>query len=375
MHNQEHLDHINRYISYGTFLAICSLAGISLLWDVYFLKRIQYNIRLYRKFVKVANTDSLVNPEAALHYKVEIYKYVFMLAINVTEITSIVLYRWGICISTINPNYKVISKCSSGIVLNTFLLQVIIANPIAAVFISFAEAVFMLSLSLVICLMKYLDVKYRNINGEPFQHIKRILLFSCVIGIVLVITGSVPQLFIFQKQIYPIILLVYFCFWVKQTRTFYRTLRWKAVEYKVRGMSSDIVRRSVKICCHFRIIMSLMGIGYMNIIFNFFLIGYLFLINTVVQYGPCLFHHLYETHYYKPLLTTPQQIEALNLCNEVVEDITLAGYLVFCLVTALPYVAATVVFFGGILKKKLSYRFGRVRTRFTPSLTDPLLIQ
>ena len=366
---------INQYIDLFYFLGLCILAGLFLLWDIYFVKRIKYFNNLYRESVKEANTDSLVNsPEAALHYKVEIYKYVFMLAINVTEMIAIVMYALSVMLSSYGAHYNIFSNCTTGKISNSFF-ESSIANSIVTFFQSLSGAGLMFSLALGICLMKYLDDTYHNINRKPSKFIKRIFLVSCLVGFILIATGSVPQLDIFKKIYDPIIQLVYFCFWVKQSRTFYKTLRWRAVEFKVRGMSRRIVRRSVKSSHHFGIIMSLMGIGIMCIIVSQFIWGCLFIISTAVRYGPCLFHQLYGTPYFKPLLTTHKQIKILNLSTEVVKGITYVLNLVAIIVIGSQYLVATVVFFGGFLLKKLKYRFGFVRTRFTPSLTNPLLIQ
>ena len=139
-------------------------------------------------------------------------------------------------------------------------------------------------------------------------------------------------------------------------------------------MSCHIIKRSVKNCNYFGVMMCVMGIGILCIFVSEFLEKYFFLISTAVRYGPCLFHHFYGTAYYEPLLTTKQQIEALNLSNEIVSRIVTALEVIALVTVGSQYLFATTAFFGGNLWKKLKYRFGRVRTRFTPDFTNPLLI-
>ena len=350
---------------------ICLLFVLSLVWDIYFVKMIMYYVRLYRECIKEVDTDIFGNAsELALHYKAEIVKHAFMLAINTIEFIVVLTFELGFWISS---KYQKIDNCTAGVGYNLEAFKVI-GDPIAAVTTSFVEAGFLLSLALVICLMKYLDVIYHDIHGEPFKCISRFLLLSCLFGFFLIISGSIPQLFILQKLSEPVINLIYFCIWVRQTRTFYRTLRWMCIEYKIRCVSRQIVRRSVESCYHFAVFMSMIGIGLLSVILYDIINKGFFLIMITIRYGPCLFHHLYGAPLYKPLLTTNKQIKALDISIEIVLWIGTALLLVADISIGLQYLFVTIGFFGVKLCKNLKYRFGKARTRFTPSLTDPFLI-
>ena len=346
-----------------------------MLWNVYFVKRILYFIRLYRESMEEAKTDIFGNSsELAVHYKVEIVKYAFLLAINIIEISAMVMYGLGShSMTRQNKSTRIISNCTIG---NTFNIELhdLIGNPIAKIFLSFAQADLIISMAPVIYLMKYLDVTYHNINGKPFRFIKSFLPISSLIGLSLIVTGSVPQLFILHEFYEPIVEFVYFCLWFRQTRTFYRTLKWRSVEFQVRGRSTQMVRRSIKGYRQFAFIMSLMGIGIVCIILTEFLETYFFLFLTLVRYGPCLFHHLYNTPLYQPLFNTQLQLEALHTSNTVFSKIETILSIISPLSIGLQYVFVTIIFFSERLLRKQNYRFGRVRTRFTPNLTNPLLI-
>ena len=338
------------------------------------MKMIMYYVRLYRECIKEANTDILGNAsELALHYKTEIVKHAFMLAINTIEFIAVLTFELGFWKSLISSDYQKVYNCTTGSIYNFEDFRVM-ADPIAGVATSTGQAGFLISDTLVICLMKYLDVIYHDIHGKPFKFVRRFLLFSCLIGIFWIITGSIPQLLILQKIFMPVITLIYFYAWVRQTRTFYKTLRWRCVEYKIRGVSRQILRRSVENCQHFTVIMSMMGIGFLFMILFVIIDKALFLTTIAIRYGPCLFHHLYGTPLYKPLLTTNKQIEALNLSIEIFSWIGTSILLVAHFSIGMQYLFASLGFFGSKLWKSLKYRFGKVRTRFTPSLTDPLLI-
>ena len=356
------------------FLYLFLFACLSTLWNVYFVKRILYFFRLYRESIKKARTDVLGKSSETLHYKVEMVKYVFLLVINITEMSSIMIYITGLVVSTVlvQPNITRLKNCLNGTALYNNYLHIILTNPTAAVFMTLGQVGLLLSIALGTSLMKYLDATYHNINHQTLKSI-RTLLVSCAIGVLLIITGFIRHSFIFQTLIYPVAQLGYFCIWIKQARTFYRTLRWRAVEFKVRGMSSEKVRREVKCSYHFAIIISLMGIGFgCMILINF--LSSCYLLYVIIVRHPCLLHQLYGIPNYGPLLTTKPQLDAFNLYNEIFSEIISALSLISYLAISSQYLLATLAFFGGMLLKKLNYRFGRVRTRFTPSLTNPLLI-
>ena len=342
-----------------------------MLWDIYFVKRILYFVRLYRESIEESKTDIFGNSSvAALHYKVEIVKYFFLIMISIFEISSFGMLQF--CFLVISFDHNQINNCTIGTIDNIDIQ--VIANPFAAVIFALGNASLVSTFALVICLMRYLDVKYHDINGRTFPFIRCMLVITILLCFALIITGSVPQLFIFHRLLELVVNTVYLYLWAKQTRTFYKTLKWRSVEFKVRGRSSQMVKISIKSCYHFAFIMSLMGIGFLGILLNGFLHISFFIITTVIYYGPCLFHHLYGTSYYEPLLTSNQQIETLRLSSEIASGISSISVATSYILVGSQYIFITTAFFGGKLWNALKYRFGRVRTRFTPSLTDPLLI-
>ena len=371
MMSNSYIYNIDKYIEYLFFPFLCLMIGLSVLWDIYFVKRILYFVRLYRESMEESKTDIFGNSsEAALHYKVEIVKYFFLIMIGLMEICTFGMYESIFLVISLDHNQ--INNCTIGTIYSIDLL--VIANPIAAVFLSLGNTATIFSGALVICLMRYLDVKYHDVNAKTFPFIRCMFVVTSLLGVALIVAGSVPQLFILQKMLYLVTFSVYFYLWVKQSRTFYKTLKWRSVEFKVRGRSSQMVRRSIKSCYHFAFIMTLMGIGFLSMLLNLFLHISFFIIATAVYYGPCLFHHLYGTPYYEPLLTSNQQIEYLHISSEIVAWFSAILVVITYIVIGSPYIFLTIAFFGGKLWKALKYRFGRVRTRFTPSLTDPLLI-
>ena len=163
--------------------------------------------------------------------------------------------------------------------------------------------------------MKYLDVILHNIHGKPFRYIKKFLLITFFIGAFMIVTGSIPQLLIIEKFSVPIIETIYFIIWVKCIRTFYNTLRWRAIEFKIRGKRKSIVRRAIINCKQFALVMSILVIAKACWVLTEFSSQYYFLIATGLHYGPCIFQYLYHTPLYQPLLLSQQQIKALKLSH------------------------------------------------------------
>ena len=335
------------------------------------MKRIFHFVKIHRECLEKSRTDPFGNfSEAARNYKVEITTNIFLLIINITEFTTIITYATGIFPLVSHSNTTIRDSCNE-LHLDTIELRLAIANPLFSILISAAQVGLLFSIALGICLVKYLHITYHEISVDPFQFIKRFLILTSLIGIFLLITGSVPQLMIIEKLLEPIILFIYFCISVKYNRIFYKTLQWRSIEYKMRGRSNCIVRRSIISRYQFAIIMSCLSLTYICSTLAEFISQYFFLIATAIYDGPCLFNYLYGTGYYRPLLTTQQQINTLKNINEVFRYITSllvsAGLVLF----GIEYSGSSVLFLVGIFWKK--FRFHRANTRFTPSLMDPFL--
>ena len=353
------------------------------IWNIHFLNRIKQFIRSYRSFVAKAKSDPFGNfSEKALHHKSEIIKYIFLLLINISEFVSVSFCTLGSALSDMSNGYKYIHSNSSDTISNctnaltqfpSLDFTLIYGHPISSMVLSTGQALLILSAALNICLMKYLHETFHDIRSNPFRYIKRFLSISSLVVVSIIITGSVAQLKILHSVVLSIFPLVYFLIWIQHSRIVYRTLRWRALELRVRGSREGLVRRAVISCYQFKLIMWCMGIGYFCLTLSQFLESFFSLFAIATFYGPCLFHYLYRTPYYQPLIVTQQQIEALRLSDEIQYHVSAILSLVVFVLIVLLYVVCTALFFGRTVIDKLKYRFGCVRVRFTPSLTHHLL--
>ena len=353
------------------------------IWNIHFLNRIKQFIGSYRSLVAKAKSDPFGNfSEKALHHKSEIIKYIFLLLINISEFVSGSFCALGSAFLDMSNGYEYIHSNSSDTISNctnaltqfpSLDFSLIYGHPISSMVLSTGQALLILSGAFNICLMKYLHETFHDISSNPFRYIKRFLSISSLVVISIIITGSVAQLKILHSVALSIFPLVCFLIWIQHSRIFYRTLRWRALELRVRSSREGLVRRAVISCYQFKLIMWCVGLGYFCLTLRQFLESLFSLVTIATFYGPCLFHYLYGTPYYQPLIVTQQQIEALRLCDEILSSInTILAVAVF-LLTVLLYVVCTALFFGRTVINKLKYRFGCVRVRFTPSLTHHLL--
>ena len=355
---------------------------ISIIWDVFFVKRIRHFVLLHREYMENVNTDPFGNfLEAAHHCKVEIHKYISLLVMNVTEFGAMQIYALGAALTftrhpdgILNWSRFLIPNCTTELVhFNNIIIDAMIANPSVSILVSIGQAGLLFSMALGICLMKYLDVKYHDIYGKTARYIRMFLLASVMFGIFLIIAGSVPQLTMIQKVVEPILQLIYFSIWVKHARTFYKTLKWRTIEFRVRGESNRVVKRSLISRYQFVILMGCMVISISCFILAEFLTQYFTLIATILYYGPCIFKYLYATPDYQTLLVTQQQIETLHIFNTFIRYFSTFLIISASAIIGSQYLLATCLFFGQIIVKKLKYRFGYISIRFKPSLTNSLL--
>ena len=356
---------------------------LSILWTVYFVKRIIYFIKLYRECIQKAQSDPFMNfIEAARHHKSEIIKYIFLLLINIVEFGFITIYSIGRMIANnfdtyehlYSPDRASLHNCSRKLVnSNIFDLRLMYENPINSILVTTGQVGIMTSLALGICVMKYLHEIMHNIEANPYPYIRRLLLITGLVALYLMITGTVPQLMIVHYLTEPIVQLVYICIWVKQARIFHRTLKWRTVEFQVRGRHQGLVRRSKVNSHQFALIMCSVGVAYACFILGECIGQYFSLFALTLYYGPCMFHYLYGTPNFDRRLSTQRQTEHLDVVFLTSASASLMLFVIGGLLIVIQYILSTVLFFGKILSDKLKFRCGRIRTRFTPNLTQHLL--
>ena len=368
------IDLIERIELIGFISLLIVALLLSNMWNVYFYKKIVLYSGKRRDCLRRAENDPSSNfNKLAEYYKIDlIYKYALMLAINITEFVSMLIYGIGMSLaSSCNHNTTQLHNCTLESI-DGIDLQLMIGSPIASIVLSIGQVGIIFSFAFGICLMKYLHFNYHGIVSRSFGSIKRILSTTLLIGVFLIISGSIPQLVIIHRLIEPIIVLIYFSVWVKNAKNLYKTLKWRIADYRARSLSKSAIRESIASSYLFLVVITLFGIGSFCLIIGAFMVRYFLLFKAALLYGPCLFNYLYGTPYYEPLITTQRHIEVMDMCSGIMILFQAIVNSVGSFLIGSQYILATLLLFGGIILKKLKLRFGKIRTRFTPAFSHSL---
>ena len=345
-------------------------------WNLYIITRIMSTSRLYKSTRIEALRDSTGYSQGQAYcYKTDYVKHWYMLVINCCEMVAIFLYFFGFVFTQIlsekeYPDDAKTDNCSIQLYHN-LPSRMILEAPVGMVCVSIAQAAMMCGLGVSMCLMRYLESRQlfpardtRNLNT-------RLIRLIIVTAIVFITLGSIPQTVILHRIIEPIIQLLYYVKWVRQTRRFYQVSKSVANDCRIIFNNEEQYRITMSGVHQFGFLVSCFGfIIFCLILLELF--SYIeFLLSTILYYSPCLFHYLYNTPLYTPIIHSPQ---AINTYKDVLSSftivsrsliiVTIAGMTIMLLFTS--------AFF--LILSTVSSRM-RHRTRFTPSLTRPLLFQ
>ena len=245
-------------------------------------------------------------------------------------------------------------------------------NPIRPIFSFHWARGFIFSMVLSICLMKYIHAREYNRSSDYKVWNKRHLMIMALIAMCIIVLGTVPQFLLVQRIIELVVVIIVFFKWVKQARRFHQTLKMLAFDYQINRKRRDVCRRAILLVKKFKIIMSINIVSF-GLLILVELIGYLRLTVTIgLRYGPCLFHYLYGTPLYTPLIANRHQVRILENKSSEIALFQKSLFAIATLMICSYFVAVSVLFFAN----KITNGFNRHRrTRFTPDLYNPLLIQ
>ena len=182
------------------------------------------------------------------------------LIINITEVGYLSLFLLGFSLAEIPNAYRFSDSNCTQMLKQLLNIKLMYENPINSI-ISIGKSGGLIFLAFGICLMKFLHENFHNIRSTAFHYIRRLLVVTCLLEVLLITTGSVPQLMIINIVLVPILTFIYFLIWVKHTRMFYRTLRWRSVELRIRSNNERLIRRAVISCYQFLVVMYCFGIA------------------------------------------------------------------------------------------------------------------
>ena len=344
-----------------------------LFWNIYIIKRIQLNLRLYKRALDESKYDSTGYTQSqAYEYRTDFVKYWYMLLVNCAELIGSVFYVFGFAITEFLwndhkrfaiPNNFLSSNCSLDLY-NNLPLELVTEVPIGLACVAFAESGLLFGMAFSVCLMKYLESRYLNAIVPRNWNIRFIQL-TCLISILFLIIGSVPQTVILHRIIEPLVQLTYFSIWVRQARRFYKVTKSRALEY--RSINNRCYELNLNSAYQFKLVTIFNGFWFGCLIISELFSYTLFFISTILYYSPCLFHYLYGIKLFHPILNTPLELDRykgfLYTAAILLKIVILLSAIAL---SGLFFIVSLVYFVRTVLRR-------RVRTRFTPSITQPFL--
>ena len=355
---------------------------IGSLWNLYFIKMARLKYKFYMKWLKLARNDSTnTYAQWAYCYRTEFNKYLLLLSINLSECSAMVLYGIGYGLgewlnsihqSFIFPQRVETNNCSQ-ILLQDSNVQIywITEIPIGLFIIATAQGGFIFSMVLSICLMKYIHAREYHRSSDYKIWNKRFLTVMILILICIIVLGTVPQFVLAQRVIEPIVQVIVYFKWIKQIRRFHQTLKMLAFDCQINRKRRNVCRRAILLVKKFKIIMSLNIASFGLFILAELIAQFTFVITTGLYYGPCLFHYLYGSPVYAQIISN-HQVDILKNTMTSIDILERSLTIIATVLLCSHFFTVSICFFGNKITKGFNKKY---RTRFTPDLNNPLLIQ
>ena len=358
------------------------VAIVYILWNVYIIEKVRLFVKARSKALEKAKYDIFGNfAQLAENHKIEIIKYSLLFTINIIEGIAIVAF---VCV--IFGSYIMIyltksfrfpenfneSNCTRHFLHIKDLPSVTAITPLLNFIVAISQVGLLLTMTLCICLIKYLHNSYYNIGGN-FKWNSRILLLASFISAVLLAFSVVPQLLIIQRIIEPLIQTVCFSFLVKHLRIFHRTLKRRTIDLRIICKPSVMIRSSIRLVRQFTIISTLNCFGIACIIITEFLTQYTFVITTTLYFSPCFSEYAYGTVFYEPPLLHRISLGQLKIVVVMINWIT---NFIICLGSVCilsHYLSISFFVLAPQLCNNIKTKLG-ISLRYSPIITQPLLI-
>ena len=358
------------------------VTGLALSWNAYFIRRIKVFRRRYLEAIRESKFDPFDNYiNQALVFKSEQIKYTLLLAINSTEILAALCFTFGALLayylwhtgeSVKYPHKFTNHNCTIELSkISDVEFNLITENPIGRVIFTLGQIGWIWSLTCVIYLIRYL---YNREYGIKSNFNKYLCIVTAVVTSVILITGSLLKLRIFEIIFEPLVQIIYFYVWINHIKLFYKLLQSRVVKLRVNQASESIIVRAKLVVNQFGIIMFLNVFSYACFLLSELIEVVYFIVAVGILYGPCLISYVYGTGDYEQLLRTPGQFQTWILADTIISIILKILVFLAAITISAHYSIASLLFFWKTWEGDLKTRFGYgVRTRYTPSTTNRLM--
>ncbi|KAI6662030.1 hypothetical protein LOD99_9617 [Oopsacas minuta] len=354
-------------------------------WNIVIINRIKGSLKFYNNAIIDSINDSTgYSKEQAFNYMTDYVKYWYLLLINFSELAGSLLYVLGFTITELLwdedqkvefPNQFQSSNCSLDLYQN-LPVRLITETPAGLVCIALAQSAMVSGMAFSICLMKYLEWRYLYPSRNSAKWKNRFLQITGVIVFLFITLGSIPQTVILHRIIEPVTQIAYFVIFARQARIFYKISKSMALDHRITSQDERSYKLTLYSAYQFGIGMLGYSFGYLCLILSEIFSYTSFHISTILYYSPCLLHYLYGIQVFQPIIHTSQDIAYYKEFFFSISIVSRSFIVLGTVALVTQFVLFSLVYLTKTILLSLKSRSEKgLRTRFTPSLTNPLLFQ
>ena len=361
------------------FLLLTSI--LYFLWSVYFVKKLQFFNKERSKALEKAKYDILGNfSQLAENHKIEVVKYSLLFIINIIELIAFSCYGIVLAASYFLSSGKQSlhfpgnveqSNCTLDYVNVRNMQTVTSIIPELSFVLAVGQIGMLLTMTLCICLIRYLHNSYYGIAGN-FRWISRFLSLTSLVCIILIVFSVIPQLLILQRIIEPIIQSIFLGLLVKHIRMFHNTLKRQTIDMGIICKPSATIQASIRLVKQYGTIATLNCMGLACFITAEFVTQYTFVTSIAIYFSPCFTEFAYGKVFYQPPLVDSTQIDQLKKSITIVNWVENVLFCIGCICLFSHYFLISFFHFGSRLWRDFRIRFGV--SRHTPIIYQPLII-
>ena len=370
-----------------TTAVICSVCLIIFLilnvyWALVFIRRIQRYLKYKKSVTKnlIDEESGELNQHLTYHYQTEIRKNLLLFLINFTEMLGCIFYYImgmtqdflvdnNLYNMTIQPY---LNECSTTI--DPSVLDQVIRNPEVFPYLNWLDAIGNSAVLFVptfgICLMNYLIFRMKEID---YSHKKFLCLFltsTALLCGIMIITATIPYLFLISTALYIISSFLYFLLFVRFSNRFKRALLQRALQCLTQRGTNV---REMKQYKYFKYSTNIICIG-----FFFTVVGTSLLQFVCALASGLFFANCYFPFNFLPTLTFLVQSEyATHIFFQTMFIVTIISECIMCiglLFWLLPFVVITVYIWIIQIYTHI-HKVPKIKYTTVDSMREPLMMR
>ena len=344
-------------------------------WALTFIRRIHCSRKYKRGVARCISGDEsgYLNKQFYYHYETEIWKSIFLLLINLSEVLSFMF----IFASDTIQHYAVYRKLGNNTVelplsdcvsfdkpgvnqINILYINIPYINGLYAI----GRSAELFVATFCVCLMNYLIIRVQKIKHPYGTLNSRIfLIITTLLSAVIILTGYIQYTSILSIILFDICSIIYFCVFVHTSKRFKRALLQRALERLIQHGSNKEEMKQYKYC---KFTLNIISCAYLLIIISTKLIQMPLLLVSALFYGECYFpFNLFPSLSY--LILSEEAIRTLPKVSQYIYVIGRAVLGIAFLFILSPFVFITISIW---IKQLRKYIYGSKKIRYSTASTN-----